>query len=114
MKYLIKSIKWSKNDGVETWWKADSCGYTTYICRAGIYTEEDKKKMKNSIGKDRAFIPIIKKIIQKGREQINSLIESRKNRIRDLEESIVVEKRKIEETKEHFKEIHLLESEVEK
>lgn len=108
MKYLIKSIKWTKNDGIETWWKANSRGYTRYICNAGVYTEEDKEKMKCYIGKDRAFIPLSEKLIEKGEKQIQELIYEREKNIERYKNYINNELKKIEEYKEHFKEIDLL------
>lgn len=113
MKYLIKSIKWTKNNGIETWWKANSSGYTEYICRAGIYTEEDKEKMKCYIGKDSAFIPISEKLIEKGRKQIQELIDEKRKYIERYKSYINDDLNKIEEYKEYFKEINLLKNMVE-
>ena len=110
MKYLIKSIKWTKNDGIETWWKANSSGYTWYIYNAGVYTEEDKEKMKCYIGKDSAFIPISEKLIEKGKKQIEELINERRKDIDRYKKYVDYDLEKIKEYKEHFKEIDLLEN----
>lgn len=103
MNYLIKSIKWTKNDGIETWWKPDSCGYTTFICSAGIYDEEDKKIKKAIIGKDIAFIPLSEKIINKGIEQLEELIKDKNIEIERYKDYIKYTEESIIKTKEHFK-----------
>lgn len=71
MKYLIKSLKWTKHYKKETWWGHDSSGYTDFICNAGIYTEEDKIKKEPIISsKDIAFVPITEALIEKGKKQL--------------------------------------------
>ncbi len=69
MKYLIKSLKWTKNDGIETWWRPDDRGYTHFICAAGIYKEEDKTK-KNDLIEQKVvkFIPLTQRIINKAKK----------------------------------------------
>ena len=74
--YLIKSLKWTKCDKVETWWGPNENGYTTYICNAGIYTEEDTKEppLKNENGKSLLFIPLTQELIEKGKQQLKKAI----------------------------------------
>jgi len=103
MNYLIKSIKWTENDGIETWWKPNSCGYTTFICNAGVYNEEDKKKKKAVIGKDIVFVPLNEKIINKGREQVEELIRHKNKEIEHYNDYIKYTEESIIKTKEHFK-----------
>lgn len=78
--YLIKSLKWTKNDGIETWWKPKENGYTTYICNAGIYTEEDKEKphFKAEEGKSLLFVPLTEELIKKAMQQVESRINKEK------------------------------------
>lgn len=76
MKYLIKSLKWSKHYKKETWWGNNSNGYTDFICNAGIYTEEDKVSKAQSIKtKEVEFIPITDTLIKKGKMQIKKELE---------------------------------------
>lgn len=83
MKYLIKSLKWTKNDKVETWYKPDSNGYTTLIANAGIYTEEDKNNMDCLISeKVIAFIPLTQKVINKSKRQL-------KKKVNELEKYLI-------------------------
>lgn len=38
--YRVKSLKWTKNSGITTWWRDNDCGYTTDELEAGLYTEK--------------------------------------------------------------------------
>lgn len=107
MNYLIKSIKWSKNDGIETWWKPNSSGYTTFICNAGIYTEADKHKEETNRTK---LIPITKKIINKGRKQVEKVIEDEEKEIKRYKELIEICEKRIIKHKKHFKDLDNMES----
>lgn len=107
MNYLIKSIKWTKNNGVETWWKPDSSGYTNFICNAGIYTEADKHKEENNRTK---LIPITKRIINKGRKQVEKVIEDEEKEIKRYKELIENYEKRIIKHKEHFKDLDKMES----
>lgn len=71
MKYYIRSNKWTKNDKVETWWKANECGYTILIARAGVYSEEDKARIEKFHNKfECEFIPITQDLWNKGMKQL--------------------------------------------
>lgn len=86
MNYLVKSIKWTKNDGVETWWGPDENGYTTRIYEAGIYNEEQAQSVLNRAGeKVVKLFPIDQKIINKCLKQIHAIaIGIEKDRDRSL------------------------------
>lgn len=79
MKYLIKSLKWTKHYGNETWYAPNSNGYTHDICRAGIYTEEDMERMQDVISeKVIKFIPVSERLKNKGVKQLVNRINQYK------------------------------------
>jgi hypothetical protein len=104
MKYLIKSLKWTKNNGIETWYKPNSNGYTYLIFYAGIYTDEDMKRMTDVISqKVIQFIPVSNELKQKGIRQLKHRIkeyeydiEKANNIIKDSTEQIKILKSQIE------------------
>jgi hypothetical protein len=96
MKYLIKSLKWTRHYNEDTWYRPNSNGYTNLICGAGIYTEEDKEVKKDVIGKDIAFVPLKKELINQGKHQIQNLI-------RESNEIIKMHKDIIKEHKQNLK-----------
>lgn len=107
MNYLLKSIKWSKNDEVETWWKPNSSGYTTFIYNAGIYTEADKRKEEKNRTK---LVPITKRLINKGRKQVEALIEEENKQIERYKRLIESSEKMIIKHKERFKDLDNMES----
>jgi len=96
MKYLIKSLKWTRHYKEDTWYRPNSNGYTNLISGAGIYTEEDKETKKDIIGKDIAFVPLKKELINQGKRQIQKLIN-------ESNEIIKMQKDIIKEYKQHLK-----------
>ena len=89
MKYLIKSLKWTKHYGQETWYRPDSNGYTYNIYDAGIYTENDMVKMAGTISeKVIKFIPLSEKLKAKGVKQLASRINQYKFEIVQAESRI--------------------------
>jgi len=97
MKYLIKSLKWSKYNKIETWYKSNENGYTSLIADAGIYSEADKCRIEPIVSeKTITFIPLTQKIINKGKRQL-------KKKTREINDSIIKIKeqyfRNIESTK---------------
>lgn len=73
--YLVKSIKWTKNDGIEKWWGPNESGYTAYIYQAGVYTEEQAEGIVLRTGVNVAKAVLIdRKIMEKG---LNQLVEMR-------------------------------------
>lgn len=89
MYFLIKSLKWTENDGVETWWKPKENGYTAYICNAGIYTEEDKEEphFKAEEGKSLLFVPLTEELIRKATQQVESRLNKEKLWMKSLKKS---------------------------
>ena len=87
MKYLIKSLKWTNNDGIETWWKPEECGYTIFICAAGIYSEKDKVR-KNYLIEQKSveFIPLTQGVIDKAKKQNSQEIQKYKKAITEARE----------------------------
>lgn len=87
--YLIKSLKWTKCDEVETWWKPNSNGYTTYICNAGIYTEDEIKEphLKNENGKSLLFVPLTEELIKKAMQQVELRLNKEKQHMESLKKS---------------------------
>lgn len=77
MKYLIKSLKWTKCNGYETWYGPNRNGYTSLVCEAGIYTEEDRTNM-TTLENERTiiFIPISPMLIKKATRQVNTRINN--------------------------------------
>ena len=90
MKYLIKSLKWTRHYKEDTWYRPNSNGYTNLICGVGIYNEEDKKAKKDIIGKDIAFVPLKKELISQGKRQIQNLINE-SNEIIKMHKNIIKE-----------------------
>lgn len=103
MKYLIKSLKWTKHYGVETWYKPDSNGYTHMIFSAGIYTDEDMKKMTDGITqKVIQFIPLTEKLKKKGIMQLKQNIKSHELDIERANKAIKESEERIELLKEQI------------
>lgn len=95
MKYLIKSLKWTKYNKVQTWYGPKRNGYTTLISDAGIYSEEDKEQMQCLVHeKTIAFVPITDKLISKGIKQLKSIKTTREEALFELIEEIATIKTK--------------------
>lgn len=78
LKYLIKSLKWTKHYGKETWYMPNDNGYTHDIARAGIYTEDDKNNPHYHSGvacKVIQFVPVTEKLKKKGIRQLIRIID---------------------------------------
>ncbi len=97
MDYLVKSTKWTKNDGIETWWGPNRSGYTTYINEAGVYSEEEAKYLQDIHGKKVCVaIPYNENMVKKGIMQLEKRIKFHEKEIARSEEYIKNDKAKIE------------------
>ncbi len=97
MDYLVKSTKWTKNDGVETWWGPNRSGYTTYINEAGIYSEEEAKHLQDIHGKKVCVaVPYTENMVKKGITQLERRIKFHEEEIAKSEEYIKSDKAKID------------------
>jgi hypothetical protein len=104
MKYFILSTKWTKNNGAETWWRANENGYTTFIARAGVYTEEDKVRLeKRETDAILKFIPITYDLFEKGLKQLSNEeidldtgLREQQERLKLYEQSVNEEKKVIQ------------------
>ena len=54
--FYLWSRKHSKED-VCLWWRPESCGYTTHLDQAGVYTEAQAKSIEAESGRDVLAVP---------------------------------------------------------
>lgn len=104
--YLVKSTKWSKHNGYTTWWGPNSSGYTSLIRYAGIYTEEEAKRLERVHGKDICIAVLFdQELVQLGIQQMESEINLEQEDIKRYESYIVSCRRRIEQ-KQQFLEAY--------
>lgn len=104
-KYLIKSMKWTKHYGQDTYWGPNQTGYTHMIIEAGVYSKEEAEKiLQHSSLFDTSMIPITRELLDKAAEQLHhrrkDLLESLDNADRDHElfkQSIIAKNQKVDE-----------------
>lgn len=92
--YLIKSLKWTRQNGHVTWYAPNCNGYADKICDAGIYTEEDMKGKEDGIKQGVIeFVPLTEEIIRTGKVQVNreisklsSWLQQETDRLKKVEE----------------------------
>lgn len=97
MDYLVKSTKWTKNDGIETWWGPNRSGYTVSIYDAGTYSEEEAKHLQEIHGKKVCVaVPYTANMVKKGIAQLEKRVKFHEKEIKRSEEYIKSDKAKIE------------------
>lgn len=97
-KYLVKSTKWTKHNGYTTWWGPNSSGYASQIKHAGIYTEEESKRLEKIHGKDVCIAVLFdKELVQLAIHQMESDINLEQEDIKKYESYIVSGRLRIEQ-----------------
>lgn len=104
--YLVKSTKWTKHNGYTTWWGPNSSGYASQIKYAGVYTEEEAKRLERVHGKDVCIAVLFdQELVQLGIQQMESEINLEQEDIKRYEAYIVSGRRRIEQ-KQQFLEAY--------
>lgn len=100
MNYFILTPYWTRHYKENTYWCANSNGYTSIIANAGIYDEFDKEKMEKLHNLDRCtFIPITKELLDKGIKQLNKIDKKLLNIKNKIEEDYKRNLKELEEDK---------------
>ena len=91
-KYLIKSLKWTKQNNYDTWYRSNKSGYSDTIYNAGIYTENDiNDKQLQYLVKENTieFVEITDEITENCKNQIQNEINFNKEQIEWLQNKIL-------------------------
>lgn len=100
-KYLVRSTKWSDINGCATWWGPNSSGYTSSIRQAGIYTEEQAKRLEANHGANICIaVEFDEELFKKGLKQIQGEIQFHEKEKEQYKEYVVRSKRRIAEKQE--------------
>lgn len=106
MDYLVKSIKWTKNNGITTWWRPNRSGYTDQIYEAGVYSEYEAKYLEKTHGSNVCVaVPYDKHMVIEAIKQQEVIIRDCENQIERYKGYIEHEQQHIDCSKEKIKKL---------
>ena len=100
MDYLVKSTKWTKQNGYTTWWGPNESGYTDMLYEAGVYSEDEAKRIERTHGADVCIaVPFDTEMVTKAIKQQENIIKDCEKQIDRYKNYINHEQTHIEEAK---------------